>query len=302
MKDRLFVLLQYPLPHHFLSRLVMLLTRVEIAPVKNWMISVFVRRYGIRLDELAEPSPAAYPSFNSFFTRALKPGARPVVAGEDEIACPVDGTVSQAGRIEHDRIFQAKGHAYTLEALLGGDVGLAAEFADGSFATIYLSPRDYHRVHMPEAGRLRRMLYVPGRLFSVNAAAVRRVPELFARNERMVCMFDTAHGPMAVILVGALFVGSMETVWGKPPAWINLHETNRPHRHAGVKYADYDEPASHVALARGEEMGRFNMGSTVIVLFAKNAMQLDAAVRSGQPVKMGQLLGRWLAPRAGGAE
>jgi phosphatidylserine decarboxylase precursor len=295
MKDRLFVLLQYPLPHHFLSRLVMLLTRVKTRPVKNWMIAYFVRRFDIRLDEVAETSLAAYPSFNSFFTRALKPGVRPIVGGEREIACPVDGAVSQAGAIEKDRLYQAKGHDYTLEALLGGDAGLAKEFANGTFATIYLSPRDYHRIHMPEAGRLRRMLYVPGRLFSVNAVAVRRVPELFARNERMVCMFDTAHGPMAVILVGALFVGSMETVWGGPPMWINLHEPHKPHRHAGAKYADYSLNAEPVALARGDEMGRFNMGSTVILLFAENAMQLDAAMRAGQPVKLGQRLGEWNA-------
>ena len=294
MKERLFVLLQYPLPHHFLSRLVMLLTRVEFRPLKSWMISHFVRRFGISLDEVAEPALAAYPSFNSFFTRALKPGARPIVGGEREIACPVDGAVSQAGAIEQDRVFQAKGHDYTLEALLGGDAALAREFANGSFATIYLSPRDYHRIHMPEAGRLRRMLYVPGRLFSVNAATARQVPGLFARNERMVCVFDTAHGPMAVILVGALFVGSMETVWGGPPMWINLHDPHKPHPHPGAKYADYTRPEDHVALARGEEMGRFNMGSTVIVLFAEKAMRLDAAMRAGQAVKVGQRLGEWL--------
>lgn len=293
MKDRLFVLLQYPLPHHFLSRLVMLLTRLKMGPLTRWMISFFVRRYNVKLDEAAETSIAAYPSFNNFFTRALKPGARPIVGGEREIACPVDGAVSQAGAIERDRLLQAKGHDYTLEALLGGDAELAQEFANGSFATIYLSPRDYHRIHMPDAGRLRRMLYVPGRLFSVNTATARQVPGLFARNERMVCVFDTAHGPMAVILVGALFVGSMETVWGGPPVWINLHEPNKPHRHAGAKYADYSLHPDLVTLARGDEMGRFNMGSTVILLFAENAMRLDAAMREGEPVRLGQLLGVW---------
>lgn len=295
MKDRLFVLLQYPLPHHFLSRLVMLLTRLRMGPVTRWMIALFVRRFNINLAEAAETSIAAYPSFNRFFTRALKPGARPVVGGELEIACPVDGAVSQAGAIAKDRLYQAKGHDYTLEALLGGDAQLAEAFANGSFATIYLSPRDYHRIHMPDAGRLRRMLYVPGRLFSVNTVTAQRVPGLFARNERMICVFDTAHGPMAVILVGALFVGSMETVWGAPPAWLKLHEANRPHAHAGAKYADYalhDEP---IMLARGEEMGRFNMGSTVILLFAENAMRLDAAMREGEPVKLGQRIGTWNA-------
>jgi phosphatidylserine decarboxylase len=293
MKDRLFVLLQYPLPHHFLSRLVMLLTRLKMGPVTRGMISFFVRRFKINLNEAAETSISAYPSFNNFFTRALKPGVRPVVVGEREIACPVDGAVSQAGAIEQDRLYQAKGHDYTLEALLGGDAKLAEEFANGSFATIYLSPRDYHRIHMPDAGRLRRMLYVPGRLFSVNTTTARQVPGLFARNERMVCVFDTAHGPMAVILVGALFVGSMETVWGGPPAWINLHGPAKPHRHPGVKYWDYTQHPEQITLARGEEMGRFNMGSTVILLFAENAMQLDAAMREGEPVKLGQLLGMW---------
>jgi phosphatidylserine decarboxylase len=273
----------------------MLLTRVEIGPLKNWMISYFVRRYSINLDEVAEASLSAYPSFNSFFTRALKPGMRPVVDGERQLACPVDGTVSQAGAIEQDRLFQAKGHDYTLEALLGGDAALAQEFANGTFATIYLSPRDYHRIHMPDAGRLRRVLYVPGRLFSVNTITARQVPGLFARNERMVCIFDTAHGPMAVIPVGALFVGSMETVWGGPPAWINLHGPARPHPHPGAKYWDYTQHPTPVALARGEEMGRFNMGSTVILLFAEKAMQLDAAMRAGEPVRLGQLLGEWNA-------
>jgi len=295
MKDRLFVLLQYPLPHHFLSRLVLRLTRLEIRPLKNWMIAYFVRRFAVNLDEAAETSPAAYPSFNSFFTRALRPGMRPIAGGAHEIACPVDGTISQAGAIAQNRLFQAKGHDYSLEALLGGDVKLAEEFANGTFATIYLSPRDYHRIHMPEAGRLRRMLYIPGRLFSVNAVTVRGVPGLFARNERMVCVFDTAQGPMAVIPVGALFVGSMETVWGSPPAWINLHGHNKPHRHPGVKYADYTLHPDPITLARGEEMGRFNMGSTVILLFAENAMRLDSAMREGEPVRLGQLLGEWNA-------
>lgn len=295
MKDRLFVLLQYPLPHHFLSRLVMLLTRLRLGVVTRWMIAFFVRRFGVNLAEAAETSLDAYPSFNSFFTRALRPGARSFVRGEREIACPVDGTVSQAGHIDKDRLLQAKGHDYTLTTLLGGDAALAAEFADGSFATLYLSPRDYHRIHMPDAGRLRRVLYVPGRLFSVNAATTRKLPGLFARNERMVCVFDTAHGPMAVILIGALFVGSMETVWGAPPAWIDLHAPDKPQRHPGVKYADYPLAGKTVTLARGEEMGRFNMGSTVILLFAKNAMRLDPAIEPGAPVRVGQRLGEWNA-------
>jgi len=295
MKDRLFVLLQYPLPHHFLSRLVLRLTRLEIRPLKNWMIAYFVRRFAVNLDEAAETSPAAYPSFNSFFTRALRPGMRPIAGGAHEIACPVDGTISQAGAIAQNRLFQAKGHDYSLEALLGGDVKLAEEFANGTFATIYLSPRDYHRIHMPEAGRLRRMLYIPGRLFSVNAVTVRGVPGLFARNERMVCVFDTAQGPMAVIPVGALFVGSMETAWDGLSSDTAWDGPLTPTPYSGAKYADFSRREQAVLLARGEEMGRFNMGSTVILLFAQNAMQLDAAIREGRPVKLGQRLGEWNA-------
>lgn len=295
MKDRLFVLMQYPLPHHFLSRLVLLLTRVEIRPVKNWMISFFIRRFNIRLDEAAEPSIAAYPSFNSFFTRALKPGVRSFVSGERQIACPVDGAASQAGAIDEGRLFQAKGHDYTLESLLGGDTALAAEFVNGSFATIYLSPRDYHRIHMPEAGRLRRVLYIPGRLFSVNTATVRRVPGLFARNERMVCVFDTAHGPMAVISVGALFVGSIETVWDGLPDATSWDGAITPALYPGARYADFSARTPRIELERGAEMGRFNMGSTVILLFAKDRMRLDPDLCEGKPVRLGERLGEWNA-------
>jgi phosphatidylserine decarboxylase len=293
MKDRLFVLLQYPLPHHLLSRIVRGLTRLPLGPLLRPLLVLFVRHFRVDLDEAADSSLASYPTFNRFFTRALRPSARPIVGGESQIACPVDGTVSQAGAIESNRLFQAKGHDYTLEALLGGDTALAKEFISGAFATIYLSPRDYHRIHMPEGGRLRRMVYVPGRLFSVNAVTTRQVPGLFARNERLVCVFDTAHGPMAVILVGALFVGSMETVWDGPAertAWrAQAVSTLAP----GVKVADCLESGKNVVLKRGDELGRFNMGSTVILLFAERAMRLDAAIRAERPVKLGQLLGEW---------
>lgn len=286
MNERLFALLQYPLPHHFLSHLMRRLTRLEIAPLSRWMISTFVRRYRVNMDEAADSNINAYPSFNSFFTRALKPEARAMVNGQGQLACPVDGAVSQSGNITQNRLFQAKGHDYTLEALLGGDTALAAEFSNGTFATIYLSPRDYHRIHMPDAGHLRRTMFVPGRLFSVNSATARQVPGLFARNERLVCIFDTTHGPMAVILVGALFVGSMQTVWGGVATQAN----------ATASYQN-----DHFTLQRGEEMGRFNMGSTVILLFGENAMKLDSAMRADQPVRLGQLLGEWVSPPSSSA-
>ena len=284
MNERLFALLQYPLPHHFLSRLMWLLTRLQMGVLTHWMIATFVRHFRVNMDEAADSNVSAYASFNKFFTRALKPGVRAIVSGNGQLACPVDGTISQAGAIHQNRLFQAKGHDYTLESLLGGDTALAAEFANGTFATIYLSPRDYHRIHMPDAGRLRRTLFVPGRLFSVNSATARQVPGLFARNERLVCIFDTTHGPMAVILVGALFVGSMETVWDGAiaPPWL-----------PGAKPVDTQKTGANITLERGMEMGRFNMGSTVILLFGENAMQLDSALRESQPVKLGQLLGEW---------
>ena len=293
MKARLFVLLQYPLPHHLLSRLVWLLTHLKLGSVTRAMIAYFVRRFQVNLDEAAEPSIAAYASFNSFFTRALKPGVRPIAEGENVLACPVDGTVSQAGTIDQNRLLQAKGHDYTLEALLGGDIPLAQEFANGSFATIYLSPRDYHRIHIPDTGRVRRMVYVPGRLFSVNGTTARQVPGLFARNERLACVFDTPHGPMAVILVGALFVGGMETVWVGPSSWVPWDGPITPRLIRGAKYSDYTQYEVDLTYERGVEIARFNMGSTVIVLFPEHAVQLDGAIREGQPVKMGQLLGRW---------
>lgn len=284
MNERLFALLQYPLPHHFLSRLMWLLTRLQMGALTHWMITTFVRRFRVNMHEAADSHVSAYASFNQFFTRALKPGMRTIVTGDRQLACPVDGAVSQAGAIDGNRIFQAKGHDYTLESLLAGDTALAAEFTNGTFATIYLSPRDYHRIHMPDAGRLRRTLFVPGRLFSVNCATARQVPGLFARNERLVCIFDTAHGAMAVILVGALFVGSMETVWDGAiaPPWL-----------PGAKPVDTQKTDANITLERGMEMGRFNMGSTVILLFGEHAMQLDSAMREDQPVKLGQLLGMW---------
>lgn len=248
---------------------------------KNWQIRWFIRHYGVDMSIAEQPDPFAYPDFNSFFIRALKAGARPVVAGPDDIAAPVDGVVSQIGNIVGGRIFQAKGHDYSLEQLLGGSKERAVSFTGGRFATFYLCPRDYHRVHMPLAGRLRDAVYVPGRLFSVNTHAVRVVPGLFTRNERLVTLFDTQAGHMAVILVGALLVAGIETVWAG---------VTRPRLSESRDYIS--DPANPVLLERGQEMGRFNMGSTVIVLFGAEQIDWSPLIKAGSHIQMGQLLGK----------
>ena len=228
--------------------------------------------------EAAEPDSARYISFNTFFTRALRDDVRPI-AGTDLVS-PVDGAVSQLGRIDRDQIFQAKGHHYSIRALVGGDAALAAEFDNGSFATIYLSPKDYHRIHMPCAGRLRRMIHVPGALFSVNPATARGVPGLFARNERVVCVFDGAHGPFIVTLVGATIVGSMATVW---------HGVVNPPRSSTVREWHYDE--QQITLNAGEEMGRFLLGSTVVMLFPQAPINFTAEWIAGKSVRFGEAMG-----------
>lgn len=277
--------LVYCLPHHASARLMRRLARVRVTAVKNFLIARFVARYRVDMSSAREPDPLAYPDFNSFFTRALAPGARPVVAGTDEIACPVDGTVSQAGPIDQDRLLQAKGIEYTLSALLGGDETLARSFHGGSFATVYLSPRDYHRIHMPLAGALAAMRYVPGRLFSVNDYSTRHVRRLFARNERLITLFDTAAGPMAVILVGAFFVAGIETVWAGEVSRARPQGSWQRYRHGR---------SVTVELARGEEMGRFNMGSTVIVLFGPGRVHWADILAPGTKVRMGELMGKIL--------
>ncbi|MBI5460818.1 MAG: phosphatidylserine decarboxylase [Gammaproteobacteria bacterium] len=273
---------QYLLPHHALSRLVLAATRCETRWWKQALIDAFRRRFDIGLDEAQQPDARAFPSFNAFFTRALRTETRPVVSTADSIACPVDGRVSQAGTIEGDRIFQAKGRDYSLRELLGGDVELAARFAGGEFATLYLSPRDYHRIHMPLTGRLSETVYVPGRLFSVAPHTVNTVPRVFARNERLVTVFETEAGPMAMVLVGALFVACIETVWAGV--------VTPPHGYRVRRTAFTGAPA--VELARGAEMGRFNMGSTVILLFGPRRMRWDARLSAGQPLRMGEAIGR----------
>lgn len=273
---------QYLLPGHLISRLIHALTRVRNPAFKNLFISWFMRLFQVDLSQAQISDIHTFEHFNAFFTRALKPEARPIVTGPLEIACPVDGTVSQAGPIRGGRIFQAKGHDYSLVELLGGSEKRATPFENGVYATLYLSPRDYHRIHMPVGGQLREMIHVPGRLFSVNAATTRVIPRLFARNERVVTLFDTAFGPMALVLVGAINVGSIETVWAgeiTPPAGRIVRRWNYP--------TDGEES---VALKRGEEMGRFNMGSTVIVLFGPDGIQWAEKIAAGHGVQMGQLL------------
>lgn len=272
----------YPLPHHLLSRMMLRLTRVKNTRFKNAHIDWFIKQFKVDMSLAAEPEPHAYADFNSFFTRALREDARPVVDGAGQLACPVDGAVSQCGPIESGRLFQAKGRYFRLVELLGGDYRHAEAFQGGSFTTIYLSPRDYHRLHMPCDGVLREMIHIPGRLFSVNQASAKVVPNLFARNERVVCLFDTPHGPTAMILVGAIFVGSIETVW---------HGVVTPPSRSSVKSWQYPEDGEQaIRLSRGAEMGRFNMGSTVIMLFGKDAIGFAEGFRAETPVCMGELM------------
>jgi phosphatidylserine decarboxylase len=280
LTERLFVWMQHGLPQHGLSRLMLKLTRWRLGPLTTWMIRRFVAHFEVNMDEAAAPALAAYPSFNAFFTRALAATARPLPATPGLLVSPVDAKVSAAGRIDGERLLQCKGQWFSLPDLLG-DAHMARFFADGSFATLYLSPRDYHRIHMPLDGRLREMRHVPGRLFSVNPTTVARVPGLFARNERVVLLFDTALGPLALVLVGAIFVGCIETVWSGV--------VTPPPRHsgragAGVSRTLYPADAG-VALARGEELGRFNMGSTVILLLPAKVGALFSALQPGASVR-----------------
>ena len=280
MSDRLAVLPQYLIPQKYLTAFAGWVATRQWGRYTTRLIAWFVGRYQVNMDEAAEPDIAAYPSFNAFFTRALRADARPLAA--DDFVCPVDGAVSQCGAIEGDRIFQAKGHSYTCTALLAGDSAAAAQFQGGSFATIYLSPRDYHRIHMPCDGTLRRMVYVPGDLFSVNPTTARGVSGLFARNERLVCHFDTAHGPMALVLVGATIVGSMATVW---------HGVVNPPRRPRVTTWVYgSDGIAAPFLRKGAEMGRFLLGSTVVLLWPQGALALHPAWRAASPVRMGEAM------------
>ena len=280
MNDRLAVLPQYLLPKQALTALMGRLAHARGGVWTTAVIRRFIARYGVDMAEAANPDPTAYATFNEFFTRALRPGIRPVAAAD--LICPVDGAVSQLGPIERDQIFQAKGHHYSTTALLGGDAALAKRFENGHFATIYLSPRDYHRIHMPCAGRLVRMVHVPGALFSVNPTTARGVPGLFARNERVVCVFESDAGPFVMVLVGATIVGSMATVW---------HGQVNPPRTGQLRswgYADKD-----IALRQGEEMGRFLLGSTVVLLFPAGSLRFNAEWGPATPVRLGQSMGNF---------
>jgi phosphatidylserine decarboxylase len=282
LSDRSFAAVQRVLPTRFLSWLMFKLTRIRAPWFKNPFIRVFMRGFDIRLDEAVGGHPEDYEHFNAFFTRALKPGMRPLDADAQALLCPVDGTVSQLGDIESNTIFQAKHHRYRVDELLGGDAQLAQSFSGGRFCTIYLAPYNYHRIHMPVGARLREWIYVPGRLFSVNPATARAMPRLFARNERVVAIFDSDCGPLAMVLVGALFVGSMETVWAGL--------ITPPHRRSGI---DRYTPGGPLHLARGEEMGRFNMGSTVILLAGPKAVEWSERFGPTSRVRMGESIGQW---------
>jgi phosphatidylserine decarboxylase len=284
LSDSLRNLPQYLLPQRLLTRLVYRLARVRARWFKDVLIRQFARRFRVTLDEALEPDAGAYADFNAFFTRALKPGARPVAPGDRTVCCPVDGAVSQIGLAEADTLLQAKGRTFSLTALLGGDLERARPFQGGAFATLYLSPRDYHRIHLPLAGQLREMVHIPGKLFSVSPLTTRMVPELFARNERVATLFDTPAGPMALVLVGAINVSSIETVWAgtiTPPLGTTIRRWGYPPNGDGA-----------VRLDKGAELGRFNMGSTVILLFGQGAVRWETEIRPGAVVRMGQRLGK----------
>jgi phosphatidylserine decarboxylase len=283
LRDRLFIAAQHLLPQHLLSRLLGVLAGSRFQPLKDWLIRRFIAHFAVDMSEAAEPDPAVYPHFNAFFTRALREGMRPVDAAPHALTSPADGAVSQLGAIEDGRIFQAKGHWFSAAELLA-DAADARLFENGSFATIYLSPRDYHRVHMPLTGRLRALRYVPGKLFSVNQVTAESVPGLFARNERLVCLFDTEYGPVAMVLVGAMVVAGIETVWTGPVTPAGRHVFN----------VDYELDVAARTLQKGAEMGRFQLGSTVILLLPRGVASWHEALVAGSPLRMGQRIGSLL--------
>lgn len=277
MSDRLAVLPQYLMPKQALTVFAGKVASAKAGKLTTSLIRWFVGKYNVDMQEAANPDIASYASFNEFFTRPLREGARPLASSA--LLCPVDGAISQFGPIQKDQIFQAKGHSYSTTALVGGDSQLASLFEDGSFATLYLSPRDYHRIHMPCDGRLTRMIYVPGALFSVNPTTARGVPGLFARNERVVCVFESAFGPFVLTLVGATIVGSMATTW---------HGIVNPPRSAEVREWRYDD--QQIKLKKGEEMGRFLLGSTVVMLFPKGTVEFNPAWSPARAISMGEAM------------
>jgi len=279
-KQKFLKALFYVMPHHAVSRVVYFITRLR-GPQVPLMIKWFVEKYDVNMDDAAESEIGYYQTFNEFFTRPLKDNIRPIAPGANTLACPCDGTVSQAGPVRAGAMMQAKGRGYSVLELLGGDKTMAAQFADGRFATIYLAPHDYHRLHMPLDANMIRMIHVPGRLFSVAEWTVAEIPRLFARNERLACYFETGAGPMVMVLVGAINVAAIETVWSglvTPPR--------------GKKISEYDYSHTRKEITKGKEMGRFNMGSTVILLTGNNVEWLPH-IRAGQSVKMGQMIGHF---------
>jgi len=279
MPDRLKILLQHLLPKQRLTTFAGRIAGAETGSLTTRLIRWFVGKYGVDMTEAANPDIASYKSFNDFFTRPLKPGARPLAAAD--FICPVDGAISQFGAVDDHRILQAKGHNFTTTELVGGDQALADPFRHGSFANLYLSPKDYHRLHMPCDGRLKRMIYVPGKLFSVNPTTARGVPNLFARNERVVCVFESSeHGLFVMVLVGATIVGSMATVWH---GVVNPKRTNKLSKWA------YDDQI--IELKKGDEMGRFLLGSTIIMLFKADIIRFDEAWAPENTVRLGQAMG-----------
>ncbi|MDD2918887.1 archaetidylserine decarboxylase [Rhodoferax sp.] len=277
MTDRAAVLAQYIIPKQAITLLAGRIARAQGGALTTRLIAWFVQRYRVNMQEATNPDMASYASFNDFFTRALKDGVRPLA--QADLICPVDGAISQFGRIEGQQIFQAKGHHYSSTALLGGDATLAAQFDNGHFATLYLSPRDYHRIHMPCAGRLTRMIYVPGDLFSVNPATARGVPGLFARNERVVCVFEGQHGPFVLVLVGATIVGSMATTW---------HGAVNAPRPGRLSEWPYDDQS--IEFKQGDEMGRFLLGSTVVMLFPQGPLKFNPDWQPVGAVRMGEVM------------
>ncbi|MGH1510439.1 archaetidylserine decarboxylase [Ralstonia solanacearum] len=277
MSERLFVQLQHLLPKLLITRLLGMFARRRCGALTQWAIRRFIARYNVNMAEAVQTEPGAYATFNDFFTRALRPGARPLATAR--LVCPVDGAISQFGRIERDQIFQAKGKSFSSSALLAGNEALARRFDDGQFATLYLSPRDYHRIHMPCDGRLVSMRYVPGELYSVNPATARAIDALFARNERVVCEFDSPHGPFALVLVGATIVGSIATAW---------HGIVNPPRSPSVRHWDYHD--RNIILKQGEEMGRFLLGSTVVLLFPQGPLQFNPDWAPTRSVHLGEAM------------
>lgn len=280
MSDRLKVLPQYLMPKQALTTFAGRVAGAQGGALTTRLIRWFVGKYGVNMDEAVNPDIASYASFNEFFTRPLRPGVRPLANAP--FICPVDGAISQFGAIDDHQIFQAKGHTFTTAELVGGDATLAAHFQHGSFANLYLSPKDYHRLHMPCDGRLKRMIYVPGKLFSVNPTTARGVPGLFARNERVVCVFESKeHGPFVLVLVGATIVGSMATVW---------HGVVNPKRTNAVAEWNYDK--ENIVLKKGEEMGRFLLGSTIVMLFKAGTIAFNSDWQPEGSVRLGEVMGR----------